>query len=178
MFQLPTRSIFAAVVAVALPTHAARAQAKAPPTPACGLLTVAQVRTIAGSPTYPDFVDGDAEGEGAGGGSSCQYGGESMAPGGSPPLISVVLIKGKDWTRRTRAFKLAAGCRRDTVAGVGDDAFFQVCPATQVKRSPPLYVKAGTADLIVQMDVQPPATRESVQQVVIALARAAAAKAR
>lgn len=148
------------------------------PTPACALLSVAEVRTITGRPNYPDHVDGDPDGEGAGGGSSCQYGGLSMFPGGSTPMLSVVLIKGKNWTERSRSFTLPEGCRREPVTGVGEDAFFESCPASRVKRSPPLYVKAGTNDLIVQMDVEPPATQESVRPIVIAIAQAAVLKLR
>ena len=153
-------------------------QAAGEPTPACALLSVAEVRTITGRQNYPDYVDGDAEGEGAGGGSSCQYGGPSMMPGGSTPMLSVVLIKGKNWTARSRSFKLPAGCQREPVAGVGEDAFFESCPDSRSRRSPPLYVKAGTNDLIVQLDVEPPDTPESVRAMVLAVARAAVLKLR
>lgn len=43
--------------------------AQGAPTPACALLSVAEVRTITGTQNYPDFVDGDPDGEGAGGAS-------------------------------------------------------------------------------------------------------------
>lgn len=125
--------------------------AQGAPTPACALLSVAEVRTITGRQNYPDHVDGDPDGEGAGGGSSCQYGGPSMVPGGSTPLLSVVLVKGQNWTERSRSFTLPAGCQREPVAGVGEEAFFESCPASRSRRSSPLYVKAGTNDLIVQM---------------------------
>jgi len=168
--------IMASAVAVpALSVQPAAGQTTTAPTPACALLSAAEIRTITGRANYPDYVDGDAEGEGAGGGSSCQYGGASMVPG-YPPLLSVVLIKGKNWTARSRSFTLREGCERESVAGVGDDAFFESCPAPSVKRSPPLYVKAGTNDLIVQMDIEPPATPASVRAMVIAVARAAVLK--
>ena len=152
--------------------------AQSSPTPACALLSVAEIRETTGRADYPDYVDGDPEGEGAGGGSSCQYGGPTMMAVGYPPLLSVVLIKGKNWTARSREFTLPAGCEREQVAGVGDDAFFESCPASRLKRSPPLYVKVGANDLIVQMDVDPPATQASVRPIVIAVARAAALKLR
>jgi hypothetical protein len=156
--------------------QSAGGQARGAPTPACALLSVAEIRSITGRNDYPDAVDGDPDGEGAGGGSSCQYGGADMMPGPDPPLLSVVLIKGKDWTAASRRFTLPAGCSRESVAGVGDDAFFESCPASRSKRSPPLYVKAGSNDLIVQIDIDPPATQASARAVVIALAKAAVAK--
>ena len=60
------------------------------------------------------FVDGDPDDEGAGGGSSCQYGGAGMMPGPNPPLLSVVLIKGKDWIAAGRNFALPSGCSRES----------------------------------------------------------------
>jgi hypothetical protein len=86
--------------APALSAQSGGGPAPGAPTPACALLSVAEVRTITGRQNYPDYVDGDPDGEGAGGGSSCQYGGLSMVPGGSTPLLSVVLIRGKNWTER------------------------------------------------------------------------------
>jgi hypothetical protein len=153
-------------------------QAKNAPTPACALLSVAEIRKITGRDNYPDFVDGDPLGEGAGGGSSCQYGGESFMPGDHPPMLSLVLIPGKGWTERSRSFKLREGCKRESVAGVGDDAFFESCPNPKLKRSAPLYVKVGTSDLIVQLDIKAPATEASARTTVIAVAKAAVAKLR
>jgi hypothetical protein len=152
-------------------------QATDAPTPACALLGVAEVRSITGRQNYPNYVDGDPDGAGAGGGSSCQYGGSTMMPGHAP-LLSIVLIKGKNWTERSRTFTLPAGCAREAVAGVGDAAFFESCPASRSKRSPPLYVKVGANDLIVQMDVEPPATVASVRPLVLAIAQAAVRKLR
>lgn len=147
------------------------------PTPACALLSVAEVRTITGRQNYPDHVDGDPDGEGFGGGSSCQYGGLSMLPGGAP-MLSVVLIKGQNWIEPGRRSTLPEGCRREPVAGVGEAAFFESCTASRLRRSAPLYVKAGTNELIVQMDLEPPATEASVRPIVIAIAQAAVLKLR
>ena len=162
----------------ALSAQSAGRQATVAPTPACAVLSVAEIRRITGRADYPDYVDGDPDGEGAGGGSSCQYGGRTFMSVNNPPMLSVVLIKGKSWTERSRGSAPPPGCQRESVAGVGDDAFFQVCPASRLRRSPPLYVKAGANDLIVQMDVDPPATQESVRPIVIAVAKAAALKLR
>ncbi|MBM3802527.1 MAG: hypothetical protein FJW26_09505 [Acidimicrobiia bacterium] len=153
-------------------------QATKAPTQACALLSVAEIRKITGRDNYPEHVDGDPLGEGAGDGSSCQYGGESFMPGDHPPMLSLVLISGKGWTEKSRSFKLREGCKRDSVAGVGDDAFFESYPNPKLKRSAPLYVKVGTNDLIVQLDIKPPATEASARTTVIAVAKAAVAKLR
>ncbi len=153
-------------------------QAKTAPTPACALLSAAEIRKITGNQNYPNHVDGDPLGEGAGGGSSCQYGGQTMMPGDYPPMLSFVLIPGKGYTERRRTFKLSEGCTREPVVGVGDNAFFESCPNSKLKRSAPLYVKAGTNDIIVQLDIKPPATEASARSTVIAVAKAAVAKLR
>jgi len=70
-------------------------QAKKAPTPACALMSVTEIRKITGRDNYPDHVDGDPHGDGAGGGSSCQYGGESFMPGDHTPMLSFVIIPGK-----------------------------------------------------------------------------------
>ena len=153
-------------------------QAKTAPTPACALLSAAEIRKITGRTNYPDHVDGDPLGEGAGGGSSCQYGGQTMMPGDYPPMLSFVLIPGKGWTERRPQLQAPEGCTREPVAGVGDNAFFESCPTPKLKRSAPLYVKAGTNDLIVQLDIKEPATEASARSTVIAVAKAAVAKLR
>lgn len=159
--------------------QAPRAKPAAPPTPACALLTVADIRTATGRADYPNDVEGDPEVEGAAGGSSCQYGGATTTtPGNHAPLVSLVLIKGKNWTAQTRGMALPAGCTREPVTGVGDEAFLQSCPTSKSMRSSPLYVKVGANDLIVQMDIEPPATQATVGPIVMAVARAAVKKLR
>src|SRR3954454_12183814 len=152
--------------------------------PACAVLTTAEIQAATGFPGYNDATPGDSPGEGIGGGASCQFSaplfaidgrGKAMkAPKG--PLVSLVLIEGKNYTR-TRA--IGRGCTREAVAGVGDEAYFEVCPSdVKLKRTPGLYVRAGVKDLIVQMDVEPPDTDASIRPKVIAVAKAAAAKIR
>jgi hypothetical protein len=147
------------------------------PTPACGVLSVAEVRKITGYPAYLDYVDGDPPGEGAGGGSSCQFSGPVFGTD-KAPLVSLVLIPGKDYTTGRRALKLPEGCTLEDAKGLGDDAFFQNCPDPRSKRSSPLFVKVGANDLILQMDIEPPATAAKVRETVLELARAAVAKMR
>jgi len=87
-----------------------------------------------------------------------------------------VLIDGKNYTK---TMPMARGCKKEAVPGVGDEAFFEVCPSTgRLSRTPPLYVKAGTRDLIVQMDIDAPDTDATIRPKVIAVAKAAAAKVR
>jgi hypothetical protein len=148
----------------------------AAPTPACALLSSEEINKATGRNDYPAGDNGDADGEGAGGGSSCQYGGETLMPGDHPPMLSFVFIQGKGYTERRRTGKLPPGCKIESVKGVGDDAFFESCPSSRSTRSAPLFVKAGANDLIVQLDVEPPATEASVRPTVIAVAKAAVAK--
>jgi hypothetical protein len=65
------------------------------------------------------------------------------------------------------------------VSGVGDEAFFEVCPsAGRLSRTPPLYVKSGSKDLIVQMDIESSDADAAIRSKVLAVAKAAAAKVR
>lgn len=142
------------------------------PTPACALLSVAEVRRITGNSAYPDHVDGDQPGEGLGGGSSCQYGGSSFAPGKSAPLISVVLIpNSKDETGGRRRQKPGEGCVHEDVRNVGDDALYEACPKG---RGPVVYASRDNNGLVVQLDAKPPIDA-AAKATVIAIARAAAA---
>jgi hypothetical protein len=124
----------------------------------------------------------DAPGQGAGGGASCQYQGglivdaKGKAVYEKGPLISLVVIDGRNYTN-TRP--IARGCKNEAVSGVGDAAFFEVCPsASAPTRTPVLFVKSSTKDLIVQMDIEPPDTAATTQSKLIAVAKAAVAKIR
>jgi hypothetical protein len=161
-----------------LSAQASKAGRVEKPTPACALLTPAEIGKAAGR-TYPEGSNIVDEGEGPGGGSACSWGGMSLAPGERPPRTSLALIRGgKDFTKKHRTLKLPAGCKRESVTGVGDDAFFEICRVGKPRLTDPLYVKVGSNDLIVSMDIDPPATEASARQTVIAVAKAAAAKLR
>jgi hypothetical protein len=144
------------------------------PTPACALLSASEISKAAGR-TYPEGSNGDNEGEGIAGGSGCTWGGASIGPGDEPPMVGLALIRGKSYTTQRRAGKPPQGCKVEPVQGVGDEAFFESCPKGKLKRTDPLYVKAGANDLIIEMDVEPPATEVSARQTVIAMAKAAVA---
>ena len=150
--------------------------------PACAVLTADEVKSITGFSGYGRPSPGDPPGEGAGGGASCQFSAPEFAVDAKGnavqqkgPLLSIVLIEGKNYTKTV---PIARGCRKEAAPGVGDEAFFEVCPDSRLQRTPPLYVKAGTKDLILQMDVEKPDTDSSLRPKVIALAKAAAAKLR
>ncbi len=145
-------------------------------TPVCPLLSVAEVRKITGRQDYGEPWE-VGPGEGIGGGSACVYQGAASSLD-EPPPIGFVLITGKNWTQ-TRKVKLLPGCKQEAVKAVGDEAFFESCPSKSAKkRVDPLYVKVGSNDLIIQMDLKPPATEASSRPTVIAFANAVAAKVR
>jgi hypothetical protein len=150
---------------------------------ACNILTPEELRAITGFPGYRRPSPGDPGGQGAGGGASCQYSstGPSVDARGNPvdekgPLLSLVLIEGKNYPR---TMPIARGGRKEAVSGVGDEAFFEVCPsAGRLSRTPPLYVKSGSKDLIVQMDIESSDADAAIRSKVLAVAKAAAAKVR
>jgi hypothetical protein len=142
-------------------------------TAACGLLTAAEVRKLTGNKDYPDFADGEVRDDGRT--STCQYGGMGMGPGPDAPLLSVVLQSRKPGSKNAaefqRTWKLGAGCKRENVTGVGDDAVYESCPD---RRGPILYATKGSHDLLVQLDAKP--ATDATKATVIAVAKAAAAK--
>lgn len=150
---------------------------------ACSVLTPEELRTITGFPGYKRPSPGDAAGEGAGRGASCQYESPGLtvdARGNAikekGPLLSLVLINGKNYTK---TMPIGRGCKKEVVSGVGDEAFFEVCPSNRkLTRTSPLYVKAGNSDLILQMDIDDPDSEATIRPKVIAIAKAAAAKVR
>jgi hypothetical protein len=142
------------------------------------LLTVAEVRKITGQTGYADAEASDPSDGVAGGGTACRYEAGVFAPPPTPAPVDLVLIKGKNYTQLQRTMKLPPGaCQRETIKGIGEDAFFWFCTSPKEYRSP-LYVKKGVYDLIVQVQRTPPATDASVRAATIALAKAAAAKLR
>jgi len=178
-------SLAAVFAASALLSYAAQppGDAARSSNPACDILSPEELRTITGYPGYKQPSPGDAPGQGAGGGASCQYQGgltvdaKGKAVNEKGPLISLVVIDGRNYTK-TRP--IARGCKNEAVSGVGDVGFFEICPSTAAAatRTPVLFVKSGSKDLIVQMDIEPPETAATTQAKVIAVAKAAAAKIR
>lgn len=144
--------------------------------PACALLTIDEVRKATGRQDYTNASAGDAPGEGIGGGSSCQYGAGWTADG--PPEFGLVLIPLNGKPSRTESdlrAKPRSGCERERLSGIGDVAYLQLC---SVHTGLEAYVKSGASELIVIMRTRSPATLASVKPLVVAIARAAAAKLR
>jgi len=142
----------------------------------CPLMSVADVQKVTGRKDYAEPWE-VGPGEGVGGGSSCIYQGAASSLN-EPPMIGFTLIQGKNWTQGRRKVKLLPGCKQEPVRGLGEDAFFETCPNNSRRHSDPLYVKVGSSDLIVQMDVKDPDTKASVRPTVVAFAKAVAAKVR
>ncbi|HET7753849.1 MAG TPA: hypothetical protein VFK85_08045 [Anaeromyxobacteraceae bacterium] len=176
----PAALAAAALLAVPL---AARAQLDLPGVkgdsnrPACKLLSAAEIQKLTGDAGYKENPFGDDVGEGAGGGSSCNYGGSTMLAQG-PPMLSVVLVppgkNGRYFDIRRRG-KMLPGCKQEPVSGVGKDAYFEICP----KQSElPLFVKGpGTDDLIVALKLDAKdADVSSLKKTLVTVASAAAAK--
>ncbi|HEV8214325.1 MAG TPA: hypothetical protein VGP95_00775 [Gemmatimonadaceae bacterium] len=161
------------VLASAVPVK--RLSAQSADTPACKLMSVAEVQKITGITKY-ERAWGMGPGEAVGGGSSCAYQ-EPVTSLERLPMIGFSLIPGKGWTERRRTMQLPPGCKRVPVAGVGDDAFYEECPSkTTKKRIEPLYVKIGSNDIVVEMDIRPPVNEASARNATVALAKAVAAK--
>jgi hypothetical protein len=161
-----------AVLTAVMASQASNTQAQEAPIRACALLSATEIRKLTAQQDYSDGEEGDAPGEGLGGGSSCGYG----LPGDWPPRLAVVLIPahgGEGWTRRRRGVKLYEGCKREQLSGIGDDAFAELCPKDS---GPTVYAKAGGYDVVVQLKVVAPATAASVKPTAVAVAKAAVAK--
>jgi len=172
------RSKIATVMAMGLLVSGIRIRelsAQSDDTPACKLLSVAEVQKITGISSYARAW-GMPLGQATGGGSSCAFQ-EAMSSLERLPMIGFTLVPGKGWTQRRRTMRLPVGCSRVQVAGVGDDAFYESCPTTGTKRRlEPLFVKVGSNDLVVEMDIRAPVTEESARKAVVALAKNVAAK--
>jgi hypothetical protein len=87
-------------------------------------------------------------------------------------MISVVFIPSngkKGYTEASRGVKAQPGCARESVSGLGDEAFVETCSRD---RGPTVYFRKGKNDGIVQVDVTKAATAGSVKPKAIALAKA------
>ena len=145
--------------------------------PACALLSEDDIKSATGI-DYGSGDEGDPMGEGAGGGTSCQWGGPTFAPGPEKPLLSVVFIppgKGSGYTEAGLKMKAREGCTRETLRDIGDLGYLETCAKG---RGPVAYVKTGKNDLIVQLDAGTPDQMKAAKTKVVALAQKAAAKAR
>ena len=165
-----------AVAACALSTHAPRVGAQGAKVDPCSLLTRAEVQSATGRKNYDPADRGDP-GDGVGGGDPCTYSHLSRGPADpAPPTVSVIAIAPNKRGRYfdfEKTYKLAAGCTREAVPGLGLEAFVKMCP-----RDPelPVYLRGGTRDVVVGVEVKPIGTPAQAKAVAIALAKAVAPK--
>jgi hypothetical protein len=150
----------------------------APPTdPACPLLTDRELDTATGL----DYGPGGpiAVGQGAFGGSTCLWGGMGGDPARDLPQIGVVFIPPGPRGSHTEFYRgraPEAGCTRETLRGVGDVAFVDSCEKAQ--RGVRVYVKAGRNDVFLVVDQLQQHPLSWAQPVAVALAKAAAVRAK
>lgn len=145
---------------------------------ACALVTEKEVEAATGM-DYPPGDDIEPEYEHIEGGATCMWGG----PGGfvreDLPEINVTFIAASasgSHTERRRKQRLAPGCTRESVRGVGDVAFAEICEGKLFGVS--VYARTGSNDVLVSAYATKGLTKASVKPAAIALAKAAAARAR
>ena len=135
--------------------------AQEPATPgACALLPAPEVKRIAGLDSQLFDMFPPEEEALAGGGSSCAYAG--------------VLIQLNPFDPATlERLRTEQGAEWESVAGLGDAAYFYRNHRSQLDRYGELYASSGENVLTIQMDVNPPATSaDDVRPAVVALAQA------
>ena len=168
--------VVVAAAACALSTHAPRAGAQGKKVDPCSLLSAADVKRITGRTNYDPADRGDP-GDGVGGGDPCTWSHLSRgAADPAPPTVSVVAITPNQRGRYfdfKKTYKLAPGCAREAVPGLGVDAFVETCP-----RDPelPVYLRGSKQDVVVGVEVKPIGTPAQAKAVAIALAKAVAPK--
>jgi hypothetical protein len=156
----------------------AQSDKRDPPTdPACPLLTDQELDTATGL----DYGPGEAinMGPGAFGGATCLWGGMGADPAKDLPQIGVVFIppgSRGNYTEFYRGHPPLAGCTRETLRGVGDVAFVDSCEKAQAGVR--VYMKTGRNDVLLVVDQLQKRPLSWAQPVAVALAKAAASRAR
>jgi hypothetical protein len=158
----------------------AQSNTGAPPTnPACPLLTDKEVDAATGL----DYGPGEAFdrlGQGIFGGATCLWGGVWNADTTkSLPMIGVVFIPPGSRGSHTdyyRGRKPQVGCTRETLSGIGDFAFADSCQSSQPAMR--VYVKAGRNDVFLEVSALFERPLSWARPVAVALAKAAAPRAR
>jgi hypothetical protein len=147
--------------------------------PACSLLTDQELDAATGL----DFGPGDAfdhMGQGSFAGATCLWGGVWNADSAkSLPQVGVVLMPPGSLGSHTefyRGRKPRAGCTRETLRGIGDFAFAESCQSSSPSMR--VYVKAGRNDAFIVVDMLDKRPLTWARPVALALAKAAAPRAR
>jgi hypothetical protein len=146
-----------------------------PTNPACELLTDQEIDAATGV----DYDEADPVDDPSfrAGTSSCLWGGASFAPGASRPQLGVMRTQMLP-TAVNAPFPAApprAGCTREDLRGIGDKAYLDTC---EKSRGPMAYVKVGRNRLMLQLDPERGKPLASAKPALIALAKAAAARAK
>jgi hypothetical protein len=170
--------LFALVLVAAPAELAAQGGYDPAKNPSCLLVSDQEIDAATGM-DYDEGMDVDVLGEGIFGGATCLWGGRSMIPGDDRPQIAVVFIppgpRGSYtdfWRKRTPE----TGCTRETLRGVGDVAFAETCDGKLPRAK--VYVKAGRNDLFVSLDWLDDKPLSWAPPVVLAVAKAAAPRAK
>ena len=145
----------------------------------CALVTEKEVEAATGLDYNPGEYFGQ-EYETIEGAATCMWGGPGGLASEDRPEIHVVFIaagaRGSHTEQRSKQ-RLPTGCSRESVTGVGDGAFAEIC--TERIFSASVYARAGNNDVAVRVyltyELMPKA---SVKPAAIALAKAAAARAK
>lgn len=172
--------IRAAALALAVATQSAdlvaqSAKRDTPADPACTLLMEQEIDAVTGL----DYGPGQAVnvGQGSFGGTTCLWDTGAVPVGGKiQPQVGIVFMpQGRQGshTEFYRSRKPGAGCTHEPLSGVGDVAFTETC-----KDGVRVYVKTGKNDIFVVVDMLYDRTPAWAQPVAVALAKAAAPRAR
>jgi hypothetical protein len=166
----------AATVTAELAAQGAGGAAR-PPNPACPLVAEKEVEAATGL-DYGPGGDFDELYEGVGGKATCVWGGPVKFK--DVPEIGVLFFPasaGGSHTEARAKWKLRAECTRESVRGVGDRAFVEICGGSISSAS--VYARTGRSDIAVQVYLKRGESMASpVKPVAIALAKAAAARAK
>jgi hypothetical protein len=150
--------------------------------PACPLLTDRELDAVTGL-NYGPGEAYNSVGQGVFGGATCLWGGVWNADTlKSLPQISVVFIPPGSHGSHTESYrgrKPDKGCTRETLRGVGDFAFAESCHSSSPStRSMRIYMKAGRNDVVLEVAALFERPLSWAQPVAVALAKAAAPRAR
>jgi hypothetical protein len=157
---------------------AAQGEAGAGPNdPACPLVTEKEVEAATGL-DYGPGEDIEQEYEWIDGGATCMWGGPSMLKEDLPEIhVTFIAASARgSYTGRRHKQRPAQGCTRESVRGVGDGGFAELCDGKLFGVS--VYARTGNHDVVVRVYHLTPMSKASVKPAAIALAKAAAARAR
>lgn len=149
-----------------------------PANPACPLLTDQDLDATTGL----NYSEGEAHdmGQGIFGGATCLWGGVWDADSTkSLPMIGVVFMPAGSHGSHTEFYRgrqPQKGCTRETLRGVGDVAFADSCQSSSPSMR--VYVKAGRNDILLEVNMLFKRPLSWAQPVAVALAKAAAPRAR